>query len=366
MDGEYNEEMCMKKPKRHNADRRWTTKRLREGNLDGLLGRAHGAATTGTGHDGVVTTSTTVAGVALEEIVIFTLLARVGNNTVLLLALENALLHAGLALGANGADVAALHVDVTGDIESTVLAEGDLPPCLVKTTEVGELGVAESRGASRGNVWSERDDSLLSRLETNGDLGLVDVQGHSTEAVGLPTEDDGILVGIVCELGLPVAIIANPHGAVVALVVLASGDDAERLDDALDTLEKVGNNITDIADEVSKVVGRGRSGGRSARGGHGGRRSSRSLDLLDLDSLSGAGGSSLRRGLLLDGGGGGLGGRSRGRGSEDGAPVDLVPVDVVEVVGDGLPVDIVVSRALSVTTGCQRWSCRLYRRSTYA
>ena len=44
-----------------------------------------------------------------------------------------------------------------------------------------------------------------------------------------------------------------------------------------------------------------------------------------------------------------LGGRSRSGRVENRAPVDLVPVDVDKVVGNGVPVDIVASRALGIT-----------------
>jgi hypothetical protein len=353
MDGEDEEKMCTKKPKRQNADLRRTTQRLREGNLDGLAGGAHGATATGTGHDGVVATSTTGGSTAAEQVVVGSGLAGVGGDTVLLLALENAEIHVRGTLGALGGDGATLHVDVAGDVESTELAEGDLPPGLVKTTEVGKLGGAKGRSASSGNVGSKRDNGLLARLETDGDLRLVDVQGHAREAIGLPAEDDGIFVGVVGELSLPVRVLTNPDGAVVRLVVLANRDDAEGLDDALNTLEKVRDDVTDVTDEVAEVVGRGGCGGRSSAGGSSSlRRSSRGLDLLNLDSSSGAGGCSLCGGLLLDGGSDGrsdLSGRGWSGRAEDGAPVDLLPVDIVQVVGNGLPVDIVGRRALSIT-----------------
>lgn len=354
MGGEYEEKMCMKKPERHNADLRRTTQRLRERNLDGLAGGAHGATTTGTGHDSVVATATAGGGTALEEVVVRSALARVWGDTVLLLALEDADVHVRNTLGALGGDGATLHVDITGDVESTVLAEGNLPPGLVKTTEVGKLGGAEGRGTGSGNVGSERDNGLLARLETNGNLGLVDVQGHARETIGLPAEDDSVLVGVVGELGLPLGILTDPDTAIVGLVVLTGGDNAKGLDNGLNTLEEVSDNVTDVIDQVAETIGR-RGGGRSSAGRSsslGG--SSRGLDLLDLDGSSGAGGLSLCGGLL-DGGSGGrsdLGGRGRSGRGEDGAPVDLVPVNVLQVVSDTLPVDVLDSRALCITMGC--------------
>lgn len=250
-------------------------------------------------------------------------------------------------------------VDVTGDIEGTVLAEGNLPPCGVKTTEVGKLGVLEGRGAGRGNVLRERDDSLLSRLEADRDLSLVDVQGHTGEAIGLPAEDDGVLVGVVGELGLPLAVVADPDATVVALVVLADGLDTEGVANVLDTVEKVGDEIADVVDEVANEVARLRLGRSSSGAGRGsrGRSGSRDLDLLGLERSSGAGRGGLR-GLLLGnrGRGGGLRGGSRSGRSEDRAPVNLLPVDVLQVVGNATPVDVLGSRALSVTRSYQ---CRL-------
>jgi hypothetical protein len=334
------------------------TMSLREGNLDGLAGGAHGATATDTLHDNVEALATAVAGVALGELVCAGLTAGGGPLAAgIRLALESADFHVRSALGALGGDLSTVVlVDVTGDIEGTVLAEGNLPPCGVKTTEVGKLGVLEGRGAGRGNVLGERDDSLLSRLEADRDLGLVDVQGHAGEAVGLPAEDDGVLVGVVGELGLPLAVVADPDATVVALVVLADGLDTEGVADVLDTVEKVGDELADVVDEVANEVarlglGRSSSGaGRSSRG----RSGSRGLDLLGLERSSGAGRGGLR-GLLLGNRsrGGGLRGGSRSGRSEDRAPVDLLPVDVLQVVGNATPVDVLGSRALSLTGNCQ-------------
>ena len=217
----------------------------------------------------------------------------------------------------------------------------------------------EGRGAGRGNILRERDDSLLSRLKADGDLGLVDVQGHAGEAISLPAEDNGVLVGVVGELGLPLAVVADPDATVVALVVLADGLDTEGVANVLDTVEKVGDEIADVVDEVANEVARLRLGRSSSGAGRGsrGRSGSRGLDLLGLERSSGAGRGGLR-GLLLGnrGRGGGLGGGSRSGRSEDRAPVNLLPVDVLQVVGNATPVDVLGSRALSVTRCCQ---CRL-------
>lgn len=260
MDGEYEEKMCMKEPTTSNADRGWTTKRLKgdarersggERDLDGLAAGAGGAAATGTGHDCVVATATAVAGLAEEEVVVGTLLARVGRLAVgISLALEDTGVHVRDTLGASGLDVISVHVDVAGNVECTILAEGDLPPCLVKASEVGKLGALVSRSTGRRNVLGERDDGLLSRLETNGDLGLVDVQGHAREAIGLPAEDDGVLAVVVGELGLPFAIITDPDGTIVALIVFANGADAQRLHEVLDTFEEVRDNILNNVAEI--------------------------------------------------------------------------------------------------------------------
>ena len=192
-------------------------------------------------HDNVETLATAVAGSALGKLVCAGLTAAGGPLAAgISLALESADLHVRSALGALGRDLStAVLVDVTGDIEGTVRAEGNLPPGCVKTTEVGKLGVLEGRGAGRGDVLRERDDSLLSRLEADRDGGLVDVQGHAGEAISLPAEDNGVLVGVVGELGLPLAVLADPDATVVALVVHADGLDTEVVADGLDTIEKV-------------------------------------------------------------------------------------------------------------------------------
>lgn len=353
MDGEYVEKMCMKEPKRHNANLSRITRRLREGNLDGLAGRAHGATTTGTGHDWVVATATAGRGTAIEEIVVGSALAGVRGDTILLLALEDADVHVRGALGALGGDVATLHVDVTGDIESTILAEGNLPPGLIKTTKVSKLGGAEGRSAGSRNAGSERDYGLLARLETDGNLGLVDVQRHAGEAIGLPAEDNSVFVGVVGELGLPLRVLTDPDTTVVRLVVLSDGNNAERLDNILNTLEEISDKVADIIDQVTEVAGRG-CGGSSAGRSNSLGGSSRGLDLLDLNGSSRACGLSLSGGLLGGGSDGrsDLGGRSRCGRVEDGAPVDFVPVDVVQVIGNGLPVDVVGGRALGISTAC--------------
>lgn len=122
-------------------------KRLGDDNLDGLTVLAHGATTTGTGHDWVVATTAATAGVAVEEVVVGTLLA--GVQAVL--ALEDTGVHVGDALGALGANAVTVHVDVTRNIESTLGTEGDLPPGVVDLEAV-ILVAGEDGGASGGDT----------------------------------------------------------------------------------------------------------------------------------------------------------------------------------------------------------------------
>lgn len=219
-------------------------RRLMEDDVDVLAGRAHGAATTSTLHDAVVATASTVAGATVEQIVISSLLAR-GD---VVLALEDTLVHVGSALGALGADGVAVHVDVTGDIESAPLAEGNLPPGLVPATEQSELGVGEGGSAGSRDVGREGKSDALARLDSDGDLGLVDVDRHTGEAIGLPAVEDGILVVVVGELSSPVAVVADPDATVVALVVLANlATDA--VGQRLNATHQVGDNIADLVTE---------------------------------------------------------------------------------------------------------------------
>ncbi len=331
----------MAKSNRHNDPRhnptpacsRW--KHLGDDDLDVLAVLAHGATTASTGHDWVVATTATTAGVAVVEVVVGTLLA--GVHAVL--ALEDTGLHVGNALGALGADAAALHVDVARDIESTILAEGDLPPGVVDGTEEGNVGVGVDGCAGRRHLLLERELHGLAGGDLDGNVRLIDLDRHSVVAVCLPAEQEHIIAGaIVDEFGLPFAVAANPDTIPSGLAV-QSGFAIELLEPVFNAVHEVGNSVADglanVTDSVAKVTKRV---ARLCRGG----------------SRLGRGRS---RGLLLGGGSGGLGlslyignrdlgggGRSRGRGSEDGAPVDIA-----EIVCDFAPVDFVGSITLGLT-----------------
>lgn len=134
---------------------------LGEGDLDRLGVGAHGATTAGTGHLDVVTAATTVAGTAVEEVVVGAFLAGLGIGVF---ALEDARVHVGCALGALGADLASLHVDVAGYIEGTEVAKRGLPPGVVQTTELGKEGVGVDGSAGCGDLGGERQGNALTAL----------------------------------------------------------------------------------------------------------------------------------------------------------------------------------------------------------
>lgn len=212
---------------------------LVEGNLDPFTVGTHGAASTNTLHLGVVATAATVTGVAVVQSV--ALLARLGAE---IRALEDAGVHVRLALGSLHADVAAVHVDVAGDIESAPLTEGDLGPGVVDTTEHGELASGCGRSAGSRDVLGEGQLDGLALLHSDGNVGLELVDGHASVAIGLPAVEDSIGVAVVGDLHTPLAVTSNPDTAVVGLVVLANLC-AERTGDAGNAGKDVVNNVAD-------------------------------------------------------------------------------------------------------------------------
>jgi hypothetical protein len=328
-----------------------TFSRLGERDLDPLTLVVHGAAATDTLHDRVVATAATVAGVAVEELV-----ALLAGLEALVLALEDAGVHVGQALGALHGDVATLHVNVAGNIESTVVTEGDLGPGLVETTEKSKGGVERSRRARSGDAGLEGELNGLAGLHADGDVGHEFVDGHAAEAVGLPAVVDGIGLAVVGHVHAPLAVAGDPDAAVVVLVVLANLG-AELAGDARNTGEGVGNDITDGVLGVLGLGGGGSRGlGLSGRGGGGGGLSGVGVLLLGLGGRS-RGDDGL--GLLLLGGRSGL---SSGRGVENGLPVELVPLDVLQVVGEGVPVEVLVRAALGTADNQYGRRGRLIRR----
>lgn len=169
------------------------------------------------------------------------LLARVAG-----VALVDAGLHVRKALGALHADVAALHVDVTGDVESTPLAEGDLSPGVVDTTEHGESVLGSRWGARSRNVGSEGDLDGLSGLQADGNVGNPLVDGHAVEALGLPAVVDGLVATGVGDLHTPLGVVTDPDTAVVGLLVLA--------DLGANLVGNGGDTSEDILDEVAEGV----------------------------------------------------------------------------------------------------------------
>jgi hypothetical protein len=313
--------------------------RLGEGDLDPLAVAVHGATTTNTSHLDVVAAATTVGGVAVEEVV--TLLARFG---ALVLALEDTSVHVRQALGTLHADVAAVHVHVTGNVESTVDTEGDLGPCLVETTEESKGGVDGGRGARSWDAGLERELDSLASLHANRNIRNELVDGHAAEAVGLPAVEDSVAAAAVGHVHAPLAVSRDPDAAVVLLVVLANLC-AELASNVCNTFKDIGNDITDGVLGILGLGG-GRGGGLGLRGlGSGCGLSGVGLR---LHSLRGGRGSDdwLRLALRRS-----LSGLCSGRG-QDGLPVEVVPLDVLQVVGKSVPVEGLVGAALG-TRVCQ-------------
>jgi hypothetical protein len=312
---------------------------LGESDLDPLAVVGHGATATGTLHDSIVAAATTAAGTAVHEVI--AVCARLGAGV---LALEDAGVHVGSALGADHADVAAVHVDVAGNIESTVDTEGDLGPGLLKTTKQGKLGALLGGRASSRDVGREGEADGLASLEADGDVGGVVLDDHTSEAVGLPAVENGLLTTVVGDVHSPGTVVSDPDAAVIGLAVHThlGADDAG---DASDTGEDIGNDVAEVLVGCLDLGGWGRGlGGLDSLCAGGGHRAGGLL--LGLGGRAGGSGG----GLLLLGSRGRLcGGRRRG---EDGAPVDLVPLDILEVVRKSVPVDGLLGAALG-TADCQ-------------
>lgn len=311
--------------------------RLGEDDLDGLAVLAHGATTTNASHDNVVATTAATAGLAVVKVVVLTLLA--GVHAVL--ALEDTGAHVGGALGALGVDIVTVHVDVTGDIEGTVLAEGDLPPGVVDTTELGECGAGVEGCAGGGHLLLEGELNRLASGNLDQDVRVVDVKAHAVEALRLPAREHHVLVGaVVGELGLPLAVAADPDTIPGGLLV-ETGLALDLLGPFRDTVKEitdsVGDVVANVTDGVTKVAEQvvGLSGGGSRLSSGGGRG-------LLLGGVRGGLGGSLYIGDRSDlRGGSGSGCRS----GEDGAPVDIT-----KVVCDLAPVNVVASTALGITS----------------
>jgi hypothetical protein len=239
----------------------------------------HGATATGALHDGVVAATATAGGTAVHEVV-----AECAGLGAGVLALEDAGVHVGGALGADHADVAAVHVDVAGNIESTVDTESDLGPGLLKTTKHGKLGALLGGSAGSRDVGCEGEADGLAGLEADGDVGGVVLDDHAGEAVGLPAVEHGFVTAVVGDVHSPGTVVSDPDAAVAGLGVHThlGADDAG---DASDTGEEIAD---DIAEVLVGLVGLG----RGSRG------------LGGLDSLC-AGGRDWAGGLLL-----GLGSRA--------------------------------------------------------
>lgn len=325
----YEGEYSQRHKETNRTDKLSHLSRVGESDLDVLALRAHGASTTNTLHNGIVTAAATVAGLAVDELV--TGGAAIGG---LVLALENAGVHVGSALGANGIDAVALHAGVLGDIEGTDegsigRTEVGLEPGVVDTPEVGELGVLVERGAGRSDLGGERDGLVAADGNLDEDGGLVDVDGHAGEGVLLPAGDPDVLATSVEEVGGPVRV-TEPDVAGGLLGVLAGAGDtlllAELSNAVKETFDEILDLVADLlADILEGSLALGLLGSLGLGGGGGGSRVALaflslgallgSLLSLDLDDL-GSGRWGVAALLLL---------------AEDLGPVYFLPVDAAVV-----------------------------------
>jgi hypothetical protein len=171
-------------------------------------------------------------------------------------ALEDAGVHAGLALGGLDGHVVTLHVDLTGHVESAVgTVEGEFTPSLRDLT-VDKLGVVvdgSPAAADSGSVGNVESGSVVDGV---GDEGNVDVDPAGS---GTPDNKSDILAAQVLELAGVITIVAQPgRAAVVGLGVGTSKN--------TDGGKNLGENIRD-----ESTLGNSESAGKSQVGKDGKR-----------------------------------------------------------------------------------------------
>lgn len=138
------------------------------------------------------------------------------------LADEDAGLHVRHAVGSDDGHVAADHVDLAGNVDDAVGAEGVLAPGLGNLT-VDKVGVVVHDGPSTAGAIGEGEGLVLAGGNADGDKGSL---GVDPRAGGAPDNEDDVLVGLVVVGVGPLAIRADPDlGAGAADGVLASGDE---------------------------------------------------------------------------------------------------------------------------------------------
>ena len=144
-------------------------------------------------------------------------------------------------------------------------AKGNLPPSLVETSKYGGVCAGEDGCAGRRNVGSPGEGDGLAGLDTDGDFRLELGHDHAVVAVGCPAVQDGIFVLVVDELGRPFAVVADPDGTVVALLVL-SDLALELVGDFLDTIHDVTDSLVDGVAYIAENVANGVANGVAGRG----------------------------------------------------------------------------------------------------
>ena len=179
----------------------------------------------------LVVSNVGVSGLGTSLAILEVVLAR-GTAAVAVVALEDALVHVGVAAarGLNLHAVAA-HVGLAGDVDGGVGAGGELAPGVEDLAVLEDGDAVVQRGKGAGNVLRKRDgDGVTGVGQRPGDVRLADVD-EARDVVGLEPDDDDDGGGAALGRAVPVrrrrlAVVADPDGAVVVVLVLAHGAEA--------------------------------------------------------------------------------------------------------------------------------------------
>lgn len=265
---------------------------LEEGGLE-VGRRTHVTAATrgSTGVGAVGSTLLRSVGAVLERVAELTAVAAV--------AYEDAGVHVGHAVGSGDAHAVAGHVDLSGDVDSRVRAEGELAPGVGDLTVDG-LGVRVDTSPGTGLTVSERDGLRRAGSKVYGDIRL---DGVHPGASATPDDEDHVSTGVVGEGVGPLSIAAQPNGTVVCLRVV-TGLASQLGEGRADVDGKVVDSRGDRADNV----------GHSSNGVGVGVRVGAGSDRSSGLSLNSSGrGSSSRGGLNLSNGSWNVADRVEGR-----------------------------------------------------
>lgn len=172
-----------------------------------------------------------VSGLGTSLAVLEVVLAR-GAAAVAVVALEDALVHVGAAAarGLNLHAVAA-HVGLAGDVDGGVGPGGELAPGVEDLAVLEDGDAVVERGKGAGNVLRKGNgDAVAGVGQRPGNVRLADVD-KARDVVGLQPDDDndrgGAALGrAVLECRRSPAVVADPDGAVVVVLVLAHGAEA--------------------------------------------------------------------------------------------------------------------------------------------